>query len=154
MKNVYARNADGSIKQKQPCADCDWPNWHVCPKRMSPEVPVEILNKHVGRHNARILGIMAPRSQAHKDAIAIAQSERWARIREQQRPVFDSIVAQYEAGKGVVELAKAYTFSKDKILRILKDTEEREARTIRRKPGYNIRHGAVELHRLQESINN
>jgi hypothetical protein len=53
LKNVFARNADGSLKTKQPCQTkgCAYPNYHVClpgqpitPEQLRTEFRVSILS--------------------------------------------------------------------------------------------------------------
>jgi len=121
MKNVFARNPDGSIKHKKGCADCEHPNWHVCPNRMGPDTFGQLLRR-------------TPRRDPRND---------WSVIREVNKELFAEIVRLYEVEEfGIMELAAKFRFSGTKITRILTDAEEERGERIRRLPGQSLRNYA------------
>lgn len=116
MIGAYPRNEDGSVKRKQPCADCDWPNWHVCPKRMGPDTFSSLVRRKSGLKSYQQLAYFN-RLNAHRDAEIIRRyrDDQWG---------YQQIMDHFKIGKNQTG-------------RVLKEAEARGELVIR-KPGQRI----------------
>lgn len=122
--------------------ECDWPVWHICLLGKEDRFP-ELLRqqqkkvkKGVRRPNN---GPRAPRTELHIENLRAAQRERWALIKEKNRPRDEKIIARYEEGVGLVtmkEIATEFRVSRSTVVKIIKDAKA-EGHLEGLKPGYS-----------------
>lgn len=137
MSGVFARDAQGNIKTKQPCGEpgCDHPNWHVCPKRMGPDTTAQVLVEQQKRKPKT--------SAAHLKQLNDGRSARWERYREETRARDQKIVARYKAGDlGMSKIAGEFGLSYQTVRRVVMEAAERGEVTVRA-PGTTVQNGAV-----------
>ena len=141
MKIQFARDEHGNIKKKQPCQTpgCNWPNWHVCLVGKPDTFPQLLNEEEKDKRERRLPG---PRTEAHREAIAEAQRERWARIRATYRVRDELMIQRYSEGAvSVAMLEKEFDIGKRVVLRVLKEAEE-AGKITRRPPGLTLANGA------------
>jgi DNA-directed RNA polymerase specialized sigma24 family protein len=114
MNNAFARDADGKIKTKQGCQTpgCNFPNYHVCLVG-KPDTFPELLGL---KKNQRKIGL----DQAHRDAIAATQRERWARIHEESSKRDETIIKLYnEEDLGMNAIAKRTGYAQSTVNKVI-----------------------------------
>ena len=126
MLNAFARNADGSLKHKQPCQTpgCNWPNWHICLDTSDPEYkkvhPVKVSR---GRMSAE-----------QKAKIAEAQRQRHAARRALTKERDDLIIKHYVEGDlGMSKIAEVLNVAQSTVNKVLNRAQREGVLKIRPK---------------------
>lgn len=134
-------DVDWTTKPK-PCQTegCDWPRWHVCLVGKADHTNI-ILNRinrsEAAKRGAKNRGPFVM-TDLHKESLAIAQRERWARVREENQER-DLLIVELYSDMSMNQLAERFEMSRNGVNAVLTRAQD-EGRVIIRKRGYNVRY--------------
>lgn len=126
MRNMFARDADGKVKHKQPCQTpgCGWPNWHICLDKTDPDHTKVIFPKREKRS--------MPESQ--RLAISESQRQRHAERRALTKERDDLIIKHYvEGGMGMSAIASITGYAQSTVNKVLNQAQREGVLKIRPK---------------------